>query len=263
MHKLKQAMIIATSAIFLSGCISAPVVFAGAAGTGGANVAGSSLGVSQQATDLTIKSDIFTILNNMKGLNGANVEVTVFNGIVLLLGQIPTQSLKNQLASQVSEINGVVVVYNQLTIGPNVTFGRFADDGWITSKVKTNMVGKVNPLHFKVVTQEGVVYLLGQVTQEEGNQAAQIAAQTSGVKEVVKIFNYIAPTQAVPSTVEPVPAATSSANTQAAAPVSSPVPSAVNPGAQAAASVSNQNVPQYAPNYNLPDDAAVGPASSD
>lgn len=268
MHKLKEAILTGLIALSLSGCVAAPVVFAGAAGTGGANVAGSSIDLPQQITDISIKSDIFTILNNMKGLNGANVEVTVFNGIVLLLGQIPSQALKDQLATQVSEISGIVVVYNQLTIGPNVSFTRFADDGWITSKVKGNMIGEVNPLHFKVVTQEGVVYLLGQVTQTEGDTAARIAAQTSGVKEVVKIFNYIAPTSPV-STAQPSAgnSGTSATQPQNAAPVTTAIPSSMNPAASAADTVaspsSGSGIPQYAPNYALPDAGEVGPAASD
>ncbi len=244
MHKLGKIAVLSLTALLLSGCISAPVIAVAAAGTGGANVAGSTLGVSQQYDDLSIKSDIFTILNNLQGLNNANVEVTVFNGIVLLLGQIPTQALSDQLAGQVAKIEGVKIVYNQITVGPNVTFTRFADDTWITSKIKAAMVGPVNPLHFKVVTQEGVVYLLGQVTEQEGNQAAEIAAQTSGVIKVVKIFNYIAPTQATPATENPTPAASPAATT--APPLNT----------------NTSSIPAYAPNYQTPESAA-GPAASD
>lgn len=248
-QQLKKFSIVGLAAVLLSGCIAPPIVLAGAAGTGTANVAGSSVPIGQQVDDLQIKSDIFTILNNMPGLNGANVEVTVFNGIVLLLGQVPTQSIKDQLASQSSQIKGVVIVYNQLTVGPNVTFSRFADDSWITSKVKGNMVGQVNPLHFKVVTQQGVVYLLGQVTQEEGDAAAAVAAQTSGVIKVVKIFNYIAPAStATPTTVAPAPAP-------------APIPAA--PAPVSTPSASSNSIPQYAPNYAAPTDESVGSAASD
>ena len=104
MHKFKNVVLISLSGLFLSGCISAPVIWAGAAGAGGSNVAGNSVGIGQQWNDLTIKSDVFTILSNFPGLDGANVEVTVFNGIVLLLGQVPTQAIKDQLASQVANI---------------------------------------------------------------------------------------------------------------------------------------------------------------
>lgn len=249
-RQLKNFGAVSLTAILLSGCIAPPVILAGAAGAGATNVAGSSVPVDQQVDDLQIKADIFTILNNMQGLNGANVEVTVFNGIVLLLGQIPTTSLKSQLANQVSQIKGVVIVYNQLTVGPNISFGTFADDTWITSKVKGNMVGKVNPLHFKVVTQEGVVYILAQVTEDEGNQAAEVAAQTSGVTKVIKIFNYIAPvSSASPATVAASPQSSPTVST----PVSAPAP---------APSISG-GIPQYAPSYAMPVDEFVGPASSD
>lgn len=267
MHNRLKLGMLAVAVVFLSGCIAAaPVVAASAAGAGSANVAGSSLGVGQQYDDLTIKSDIATAIQNMSGLNGANVEVTVFNGIVLLLGQVPTQDLKNQLAAQVSQLKGVVIVYNQLTVGANVTFGRFADDSWVTSKVKTNMIGQVNPLHFKVVTQEGVVYLLGEVTEDEGTQAAQIAAQTSGVVKVVKIFNYIYPSAATPSTV---PGSASGAlPTVASTPTvtpapATPVPVSTNTAAAPATATNSSSIPQYAPDYQMPTDTAVGPAASD
>lgn len=264
MHKLKSVILVSLSGVFLSGCISAPIIWAGAAGAGGTNVAGNSVGVSQQWDDLTIRSNIYTLLNNIPHLNGANVEVTVFNGIVLLLGQVPTEEVKNQLADQVANIQGVLVVYNQLNVGANVAFSRFADDSWITSKVKANMVGQVNPLHFKVVTQQGVVYLLGQVTQSEGDQATAVAAQTSGVQKVVKIFNYISPTDAVPQTVNSNTSAAITPTVSAAAvPTVTPAaPPAALPATQVTPLSSPSAIPQYAPNYDLPNDP-VGSAASD
>ncbi len=247
-----KALLISIASLLLTGC-GAPVVLVGVAGTGEANVVGSSVPVEQQWDDLTIKSEIATLLQNMPAAAGANVEVTVFNGIVLILGQIPTQALSNQLASQAAALPGVVIVYNQLTVGPNIAFTRFADDSWITSKVKANMIGPVNPLHFKVVTQDGVVYLLGQVTQLEGDEAAMIASQTSGVEKVVKIFNYISPAHsAVPTTVS---SSSASANQPATNTAASAVSSTAAP-ATTVAPVPNNNAA-------LPPDAAAGPAASD
>ncbi len=228
----------------LTGCISGPILFAGAATGGAVTVAGSSNSVPSQATDMEIKSQLYTILNNEPGLNGADVEVTVFSGIVLLLGQVPTAAIKSDITSKASEIKNVLIVYDQMTVGPNVTFSEFANDGWITSKVKGNMVGVVNPLHFKVVTQDKIVYLLGQVTEAEGNQAATIASETSGVQKVVKIFNYISPpSSAVPTTVAP--ANTSAPPAVKTAPVSAPDASESSPAPPAASL------------------APVGPAASD
>ncbi len=232
----------------LAGCVAvAPVAMAGAAGAGTANVAGSSATVPQQLTDIKIKGQISGIATTMNIAN-ANIEATVFNGIVLLLGQVPTEQNKMDLAAQIAKLSDVVIVYNQLTVGPNIAFGIYANDSWITSKVKANMIPDVDPLHFVVVTQDGVVYLLGQVTQSEGDEAAKIASETSGVVRVVKIFNYIAPpASAVPATVTP--PSTSASVTPA--PALAPAPSAQNSG-----------IPAYAPTYD-PVDTQVGPAASD
>jgi osmotically-inducible protein OsmY len=181
------------SILALPGCF-APLLIAGAAGAGAANVAGSSIPVSTQVSDTTIKTKIIGILNKMNSQleYKSNVEVTVFNGIVLLLGQVPSQEIKNSIANQTSQIDGVKLVYNQLTVGPKVSLSTYSNDAWITTKVKANMVGQVDPLHFKVVTQKAVVYLLAQVTKQEGEMAVQVAKQTPGVQKVLPVFSYIA-----------------------------------------------------------------------
>ncbi|MDF2529765.1 MAG: Secreted protein [Gammaproteobacteria bacterium] len=215
----------ALSLLSLPGCF-APLVIAGAAGAGAATVTGSSIPVSTQVSDASIKTKAIGILNKMGDQLAykSNVEVTVFNGIVLLLGQVPSQEIRNSIASQVSEINGVTLVYNQLTVGPSVTFATYSNDSWITTKVKANMLGQVDPLHFKIVTQQGVVYLLGQVTKQEGGLAVNVARQTDRVKRVVEVFTYIA---------EP-------AQAPAAAPVQSADTGAVDPS-QPAPNNSNDN----------------------
>ncbi|MDO8954701.1 MAG: BON domain-containing protein [Gammaproteobacteria bacterium] len=192
--KLACAGLIALVSTFgLSGCF-APLIIAGVAGAGAANVAGSNVPVSAQINDTKIKTQVISILNQMDAQLAykSNVEVTVYDGIVLLLGQVPTKTIRHSIAQQTSVINGVKLVYNQLTVGPSVSFGTYSNDAWITTKVKANMVGTVDPLHFKVVTQRGVVYLMGQVTKVEGNLAATIARQTDGVDRVVEVFTYIA-----------------------------------------------------------------------
>ncbi|MCX7123242.1 MAG: BON domain-containing protein [Gammaproteobacteria bacterium] len=233
----------------LSGCVAAaPAMFAGAAGTGTANVAGSTVTVPQQLTDIKIKGQISGIATTLKIAN-ANIEATVFNGIVLLLGQVPTQQNKMDLAAQIAALPDVVIVYNQLTVGPNIAFGTYANDTWITSKVKANLLSEVDPLHFVVVTQNGVVYLLGQVTKQEGDDAAKLASQTSGVERVVKIFNNVTVAPAVPAA-----ASASPATVPALAPTLTPAP--------AAAATKTSGIPEYAPSYNAVD-TQIGPAASD
>lgn len=269
MRKKFLLSVLVLSVMVLPGCVSAPVVLATAGGTTAANSAGSSVTVPQQVDDLTIRSHVYTILNNMPNLNGANVEVTVFNGIVLLLGQVGNNDLMQQIVSQTSAIKGVVVVYNQMTIGPNEPVTQYTSDSWITSKVIANLAKKVNPIHFKVVTQNGVVYLLGQVTHPEADLAVQQASQVAGVRSIVKIFNYVNPTAAQPEVV-PVNANAASNVTPAAAAPQNAAPAAVAPASASPPSNSNSDgIPQYAPDYESQPAAssgntsAPGPAASD
>ena len=167
------AGILATSYFCLSGCV--PVVAAGAAGTVAADSAGDSITVGKQVDDAWIRTKINKDILDIPELTDgkSNVNPTVFNGIVLLLGQVPTEAVKTQLAKQVSEIDGVRIVYNQLTVGPSEGVKGYAGDTWISAKVKTNMVGRVNLFHFTVVTEQGVVYLMGRVTKAEGDEAGR------------------------------------------------------------------------------------------
>jgi osmotically-inducible protein OsmY len=84
-------------------------------------------------------------------------------------------------------------VENELTVGPVSSVGSRTNDSYITSKVKARFVeaNKFAPNHVKVVTERQVVYLLGLVRRDEADTAAQIAATTSGVVRVVKLFEYI------------------------------------------------------------------------
>lgn len=126
-------------------------------------------------------------------LRSANITVVSYNGIVLLLGQIPTRELRVAAAEQVAKIKRVRQVQNALTVGPSTPFAVRSTDGWLTTKVKTKMAADRNVVasRVKVVTENGVVYLLGLVSQSEGDRAARIAQQTAGVQRVVKVFEYI------------------------------------------------------------------------
>lgn len=179
----------------LNGCFLA--VAGGAAGVTAANSGASSLSLGTQVEDSTIKTKALGVLNSFPGLRerNSNVEVTVFNGIVLLLGQVPTKELKTDVAKKVSDIDGVRKVYNQIQVTKRVTFGTYASDSYITTKVKAQMVGKVNPMQFKVVTEKGVVYIMAMTTPAAGKVVSEIARQTSGVRKVVEAYSYIQPHQ--------------------------------------------------------------------
>ena len=176
------------ASIVLSGCV--PLVLAGAAG--GALVVADRRSVGAQTDDEAIE---LKIANNIGAGFGdrVHVNVTSYNGIVLLTGEVPTPDLKasvEQIARTTAKVRRVA---DEMTVGPVSGIGSRTNDSYITSKVKARFVeaNKFAPNHVKVVTERQVVYLMGLVSHAEADAAAQIAATTSGVVRVVKLFEYI------------------------------------------------------------------------
>ena len=124
---------------------------------------------------------------------GAHVNATSYNRRVLLTGEVPTEEMKKQVEDRVRHIENVKDVINELQVaGASSTMSR-GSDGIVTSNVKARMVnnGVFSPNHVKVLTEAGTVYLMGLVTQAEGEKAVEIARTTSGVVRVVKVFEYV------------------------------------------------------------------------
>ena len=120
------------------------------------------------------------------------VNVTAFSRAVLLTGEVPDEATKAQIEKTALAIANVRGITNELQVGGVSSLGARAGDSFITSKIKARLLdsNKVNPVHVKVVTEAGVVYLLGLVTETEANDAVEIARTTGGVVKVVKVFEY-------------------------------------------------------------------------
>ncbi|MDR2244543.1 MAG: BON domain-containing protein [Burkholderiales bacterium] len=119
------------------------------------------------------------------------VGVTSYNGIILLTGEVPDQETLEGVAQIAEGERRVRAVQNELLIGPLSSLSSRANDSYITSKVKTRFVDSdFSPTHVKVVTERGIVYLMGVVRRAEGEQATEIARRTNGVRRVVRIFEY-------------------------------------------------------------------------
>lgn len=123
---------------------------------------------------------------------------TSFNRKVLVSGEAASEDVKAEAERIVAGIANVQGVYNELVVGASSSLTDRSNDAFITSKVKSRSVdsGKFNPLHVKVVTEAGTVFLLGMVTQAEADSAIQVARTTAGVKKVVPLFEIIAPAKA-------------------------------------------------------------------
>ncbi|PTQ87396.1 BON domain-containing protein [Nitrosomonas ureae] len=125
--------------------------------------------------------------------NSVHINVTSYNRIVLLTGEAPTEAVKTNIERLVMGVDNVRRIHNEITIAANTALSSRSNDTLLTSKVKARFLAerKFQINHVKIVTENGVVYLLGMVTREEGDNAAQIASSTSGVRKVVKAFEYL------------------------------------------------------------------------
>jgi len=189
MHRLSLLLVAAIGILpALQGCI--PVI-AGAAVGAGALIAedrrSSGTYVDDQGIELKAGNRIY------EKYRDAHVNVTSFNRVVLLTGEVASAEIKADVGKLVQGVAGVRVVQNELVVGPSSTMTGRSNDTYITSKVKTRFIDqrKFQVNHVKVVTEASVVYLMGLVRKAEAKDAAEITATTGGVNRVVQVFEYI------------------------------------------------------------------------
>jgi osmotically-inducible protein OsmY len=139
--------------------------------------------------DDSIETEVRRALRERYGAN-THVNVTSFNRSVLLTGEVPDEARRAEIEKIVQAIGNVRGVTNDLQVAAPSSLGARANDSLITTKVKGRLLDsdKVNPVHVKVVTEAGVVYLLGIVTDQEATDAVDVARHTGGVIKVVRIF---------------------------------------------------------------------------
>lgn len=125
--------------------------------------------------------------------NNSHIVVTSFNGVVLLAGQTPREDLKAKAEQAASAVQRVKTVHNELQVlQPSSLLAR-QNDAWLTTKIKTQMLTdpSIPGSRIKVVTENGIVYLLGLLTKQEAAQATNLVQGVSGVQKIVKLFEYI------------------------------------------------------------------------
>lgn len=128
-----------------------------------------------------------------EGLADSHIRVTSFNGIVLLTGQVRAESLKRQAEEVTKRLRNVRRVYNELDIaGPTSLLAR-SGDSWVNNKLKTRLIASETApgRDIRVVTENGVVYLMGLIRRDDADIAAEIARNTGGVVKVVRMFEYV------------------------------------------------------------------------
>ncbi len=150
-----------------------------------------------QLTDKTISVKAEAELGSQFSDANARINATTFNRRILLTGEVATQADKDKASTIARGITDVNDVLNELMIAPPAPFSVRSKDTWISSKVKSELLITKNIPSGSIVvtTSQGVVYLMGQVTQAEGNNAAQAASTISDVVRVVKAFDIVSANQ--------------------------------------------------------------------
>jgi osmotically-inducible protein OsmY len=176
-------------AVFLQGCVA---VAAGGAAAGAATAV-------DRRTAGTMLEDETIELKARKSIVGdkeldekSHLNVTSYNTHLLLTGETPTEELKARAAQLASAVPKVTRVYNEIAVGPPTSIATRSSDTLITSKVKTKLVAdeQIDGVAVKVVTENGVVYLMGLLSHAEADRATEVARTTGGVQKVVKLIQY-------------------------------------------------------------------------
>jgi osmotically-inducible protein OsmY len=163
------------------------------------------LGAQTEDRAIEVKGQIKA--NNVTG-DAGHININSFNRRTLLTGEVRDDAMKAAVEREIRGIEGVVEVINELDIAGPSSYTSRSSDAIITTKVKASLVDAkdISANSYQVVTERGVVYLQGRVTQREGQIGADIARGVSGVMKVVKVFEYI--TEEEWKTYQPKPANT-------------------------------------------------------
>lgn len=185
---ISKALAVFTLASFLSSC--AVVAVGGVAA--GASVMADRRPPAVQAIDKGIGLEVENALDKKFG-DSAHINVTSFNQKVLLTGEVKDASIKEQAGAYAKANKNVRAVFNELVVGPNSTYTARANDSYLESKIKTQMIftDKLPSNSMAIIAEGSSVYLMGILTQNEAAIAKKVASNTDGVKDVYAYFDII------------------------------------------------------------------------
>lgn len=185
--QLLKALTIVLLCTMISGCAAVAV---GGAATGAA-VAYDRRTTGTVMEDQTIEVKASRAFNADTELSDeTHINVTSYNTKVLMSGEAPTEELRDRAIEIARNIPKVSRVYNEIIIASPSSFMSRSSDSMITTKVKAALFGDagIESTHVKVVTERGIVYLMGLLTAEEGERAVERTRRVGGVQKVVKLF---------------------------------------------------------------------------
>jgi len=184
--KLAQISIIGMAVLCLSSCLNVA--------TTGAQAVYNRHSIETNINDQLTTYHVYQAINHKpEFFKDTNVAITTYNNEVLLAGQVPFAWQREKLKEVIKTIPDIDHVYNLVEVSnPTSTLTRISD-AWLTAKVKAKLIASadVDATHVKVMTENGTVYLMGILRPDEAQAAVEVARNTDGVQDVVKVFSYI------------------------------------------------------------------------
>ncbi len=188
---MKKITMIFWGGLFLQGCI--PTAFVTGAAVGGAVIYDHrSSKVMVEDRDITFRVQ-GKLDQDQELREKAHVSIATFNRIALLLGQAPNEELRNRAEAIAKSNSKIKMLYNEITIEPPISVVKYANDSWITTKIKTILLATpgLKSTDLKVITENGAVYLMGLTTRTQAQIAVDKTRTAAGVQKVVKLFEYL------------------------------------------------------------------------
>ena len=189
-RKINKMALLVSILFVLQGC----AVLVVGAGVGAVSAAHDRRSLGTQVDDKTAYGRLTMVLaKNTIIEEQTNINVHVYNGAALLVGQAPSDDLLRQVQQVAETVINIKKLHNQIRIGSPISTSTGANDLWIESKIKTKLLAdkRINGLHIDVAVEDSEVFLMGIVSESEADVAVDIARNVSGVTQVIKAFEYL------------------------------------------------------------------------
>ncbi len=164
-----------------------------------AAITGAQVAYNHDRIQKTISDHYITTQANRKlfrdtnQFDGSNISVTTFHQVILITGQIPSKAKRDQVTELLQTIAGVKKIYNFAQIIPPISNLSRVNDTWITTKIKAQLIATndIDPDQIKVITENRTVFLMGIILEDQADIVIDIARNTDGVQNVIKLLTYL------------------------------------------------------------------------
>jgi len=193
MKKIIILSVLLISSTILSSCV--PIVQGAAAVTTVATMSNDRRTMGEILDDKTLYMNLGNIISKDSMLDDTHIDFNVYNKSVLMTGEVPTDDLRNYLEETVKKrAPKMTQLFNEVAVMPNSSYLNRARDGVISVQIEALFLDQevFHPAHVSVLTERATVYLMGSVTKREAEHATNVASKAKNVKQVVKLFNYLA-----------------------------------------------------------------------